>query len=121
MPVGSIEGGEELLRFAHRLQHARDHTRLRLIQQKLKIVGYPRRNFLTRRYGIIEDEIALVESYIAKKFRGKDLPVYLAEEKNLASAFRKLRLAGFSPGNAIRALKKYSRSAEELEDTDTDG
>jgi regulatory protein len=65
------------------------------------------------------DETALIESYIAKKFRGKDLPVYLAQEKNLASAFRKLRMAGFSPGNSIRALKKYSQRADELEDTDS--
>jgi regulatory protein len=67
------------------------------------------------------DEITLVESYIAKKFRGKDLPVYLAEEKNLASAFRKLRMAGFSPGNSIRALKKYSQRAGELEDEGSGG
>ncbi len=65
------------------------------------------------------DETALIEHYIAKKFRGKDMPVYLAEEKNLASAFRKLRTAGFSPGNSIRVLKKYSQRAEELEDTDS--
>jgi len=64
------------------------------------------------------DEITLIERYIEKKFRGKDLPVYLADEKNLQAAYRKLRMAGFTSGNSIRMLKKYSQRAEELEDSD---
>jgi regulatory protein len=64
------------------------------------------------------DEFELIDGYIGKKFRGKDLPVYLADEKNLQSAFRKLRMAGFSSGNSIRALKKYSQRADELEDSE---
>jgi regulatory protein len=64
------------------------------------------------------DEIELIDRYIERKFRGKDLPAYLADPKNLQSAFRKLRMAGFSSGNSISALKKYSQSADELEDSD---
>ena len=64
------------------------------------------------------DETALVEAYLARKFRGKPLPEYLAEEKNLASAFRRLRYAGFSAGTAIRVLKRYAAAAEELESMD---
>jgi len=64
------------------------------------------------------DETALIENYIVRKFRGKNLKVYLSEEKNLASAFRKLRGAGFSPGNSIRILKKYSQAADQLEEMD---
>jgi len=63
------------------------------------------------------DELELIDNYIGKKFRGKDLPTFLADEKNLQSAYRKLRMAGFSGGNSIRALRKYSQRAEELEDS----
>jgi regulatory protein len=60
-------------------------------------------------------EMELIEHYLERKFRGKNLAVFLAEEKNLASVFRKLRTAGFSAGNSIRALKKHSQKADELE------
>jgi regulatory protein len=63
------------------------------------------------------DETELIEQYIARKFRGKDLPVYLAEEKHLASAFRRLRTAGFSAGNALRVLRRYSARAGEIDET----
>jgi len=36
----------------------------------------------------------------------------------LASAFRKLRGAGFSAGNSIRVLKRYAADAERLEEMD---
>lgn len=62
------------------------------------------------------DEIALIEEFIARKFRGKDLSTYLAVESHLAGAYRKLRYAGFSSGNSLRVLKRYSRRADELED-----
>jgi regulatory protein len=61
------------------------------------------------------DEIALIETFLARKYRGKNLGELLGEEKNLASAFRKLRGAGFSGGNSIRVLKRYAAEAEQLE------
>jgi regulatory protein len=61
------------------------------------------------------DEIALIEQFLARKYRGKNLGALLAEEKNLASAYRKLRLGGFSSGNSIRVLKRYAAEAERLE------
>ncbi len=62
------------------------------------------------------DEIQMIEQFLARKFRGKNLRVLLKEEKHLASAFRKLRGAGFSPGNAIRVLKRYAAEADRLEE-----
>ena len=62
------------------------------------------------------DEIAMIEKFLARKFRGKDLGALMKEEKNLASAFRKLRGAGFSAGNSIRVLKRYAAEAEKLEE-----
>jgi regulatory protein len=62
------------------------------------------------------DEVALIESFLARKYRGKNLGELLSEEKNLASAFRRLRGAGFSSGNSIRVLKRYAAEAERLEE-----
>src|SRR5271156_3008860 len=61
------------------------------------------------------DETALIEQFLARKYRGKQLGTFLKEEKNLASAFRRLRYAGFSSGAAIRVLKRYANQAEILE------
>lgn len=63
------------------------------------------------------DEVALIESFLTRKYRGKDLRTLLTEQKQLASAFRKLRGAGFSAGNSIRVLKRYAAEAEQLEDS----
>lgn len=62
------------------------------------------------------DEVAMIEAFLARKYRGKDLGALLKEEKHLASAYRKLRLSGFSTGNSVKVLKRYSEQAEQLED-----
>ena len=67
------------------------------------------------------DETELVEEYLKRKFRGRDLASYLAEEKHLASAFRKLRYAGFGAGVAIRVLRRFSVRATDLEDAEPEG
>jgi regulatory protein len=61
------------------------------------------------------DEIAMIEAFLARKYRGKDLGALLKEEKHLAAAYRKLRFSGFSTGNSIRVLKRYSEQAELLD------
>jgi len=63
-----------------------------------------------------KDEVALIEDYLARKYRSKNLHEFLLEEKNLASAYRRLRTAGYSSGNAVRVLKRYASEAERLED-----
>lgn len=62
------------------------------------------------------DEVALVEEFIARKFRSYNMLEYLAEPKHLASAYRKLRLAGFSSPVVVKVLKRYSERAEEIEE-----
>jgi regulatory protein len=62
------------------------------------------------------DETQLIEDFLARKYRGKDLRTLLTEPKHLASAYRKLRTAGFSSGASIRILKRYAAQAEQLED-----
>jgi regulatory protein len=66
------------------------------------------------------DEVAMIEAFLKRKYRGKDLGLLLKEEKHLSSAYRKLRTAGFSTGNSIRVLKRYAEQAELLEDVDNE-
>jgi len=62
------------------------------------------------------DEVAMIESFLARKYRGKDLGALLKEQKHLASAYRKLRTSGFSTGNSIKVLKRYAEQAELIEE-----
>ncbi len=64
------------------------------------------------------DETALIEQFLQRKFRGKNLGVLLKDDKHLASAFRRLRTAGFSAGGSIKVLKRYAAEAERLEEID---
>jgi regulatory protein len=61
------------------------------------------------------DEVAQIESFLDRKLRRTDIGSFLADEKHLAAAYRKLRYAGFSAGNSIRVLKRYAAKADELE------
>ena len=60
------------------------------------------------------DEVRLIESFLKRKYRAVELGAHLADPRRLAAAYRKLRLAGFSSGNAIRVLKRFSEQADEL-------
>jgi len=66
------------------------------------------------------DEVAMIEAFLQRKYRGKDLAALLKEEKHLASAYRKLRTSGFSTANSIKVLKRYADQAELLEDTENE-
>jgi regulatory protein len=66
------------------------------------------------------DEVTAIEQYLQRKYRSKKLNEFLAEEKNLASAYRRLRYAGFSSGASIRVLKRYAAQADELEDLEAE-
>ena len=58
----------------------------------------------------------MVRDWLERKFRNKSLSEYLADEKHVASVYRKLRYAGFSSSSAIRVLREYSSRASDLED-----
>ena len=62
-----------------------------------------------------KDESALIDDYLKRKYRSKNLSEFLKEEKNLASAYRRLRTAGYSSSNSIRVLKRYAAEAEQLD------
>jgi regulatory protein len=61
-------------------------------------------------------EEQLIERFLEKKYRGKDLSTFLQEEKNLAGAYRRLRTAGFSSTTSLSVLKRYARQIETLPD-----
>ena len=61
------------------------------------------------------DETTAIEQYLGRKYRNKNLKELLSEDKNLASAYRRLLYAGFSSGTSIRVLKRYASGADELE------
>ena len=72
---------------------------------------------LAEAYGAV-DEVALALAHLERKIRVPDPAAHFKDPKNLQSAFRKLVYAGFSPGAASKALKKFSANAVELEDFD---
>lgn len=63
------------------------------------------------------DERQLIEAFLQRKYRGKNLPVFLEAPKNLAAAYRRLRTAGFSTASSLAVLRRYSHHAEEWEDS----
>jgi regulatory protein len=66
------------------------------------------------------DETEMITAFLERKYRGKALPAFLADDRNLMSAFRRLRHAGFSAGASIRVLKRYAAKADELEGMETE-
>ncbi|MEP7362017.1 MAG: RecX family transcriptional regulator [Acidobacteriota bacterium] len=64
------------------------------------------------------NEVELIEQYLARKYRGKVMHEFLADPKNLAAAYRRLRVAGFASGPSIKVLKRHSERADELEDSE---
>lgn len=64
------------------------------------------------------DEVAMIEQYLARKFKNVNLATYLQEQKHLASAYRKLRHAGFGSSNTIRVLRRYTSQADEIQEID---
>ncbi len=62
-----------------------------------------------------QDEVALIEAYIRRKYRTASRETLFAEEKDMASAFRRLRVAGFSTGNVVKVLKRFAAKPELLD------
>jgi regulatory protein len=70
------------------------------------------------------EEIALIDAYVRRKYRAAKREILFQTDKDLASAFRRLRMAGFGSGNVIRALKRFAANPElldQIDESDTDG
>lgn len=61
------------------------------------------------------DEMAMIGQFLERKYRGKDLAMLFQEDKHLASAYRRLRTAGFSSSNSVRALKGLASGTRDLD------
>ncbi|MGE5645606.1 MAG: regulatory protein RecX [Acidobacteriota bacterium] len=61
------------------------------------------------------DETGLIEAYLRRKYRNVAFDEFLAEPKNLAAAYRRLRVAGFSSANSVKVLKRFAREPEILD------
>jgi len=61
-------------------------------------------------------ENELIDAYLARKYRSVVLHDFLQEDKNVASAYRRLRTAGFSSSASLAALKRHSQRAADWEE-----
>jgi len=61
------------------------------------------------------DESALIEEWIRRKYRTTPRERLFQEEKDLASAYRRLLRAGFRTGEIVRVLKKFAANPELLD------
>ena len=61
------------------------------------------------------DEGALIEEWIRRKYRTAPREGLFQDEKDLASAYRRLVRAGFRTGEIVRALKQFAKNPELLD------
>jgi regulatory protein len=61
------------------------------------------------------DESALIEDWVRRKYRAVPRERLFQEEKDLASAYRRLTRAGFRTGEIVRVLKKFAKNPELLD------
>lgn len=64
------------------------------------------------------DEVELIRQFIGRKYRGKDLPLFLKEEKNLLSVYRRLRVAGFASAPCLTVLRQYKADLPDVDEAD---
>ena len=61
------------------------------------------------------DEQALIDEFIRRKYRLAPREGLFQDEKDLASAYRRLLRAGFRTGEIVRALKRFAKDPELLD------
>ena len=61
------------------------------------------------------DEAALIEEWIRRKYRQTPREGLFQEDKEVASAYRRLLHAGFRTGEIVRVLKRFARNPELLD------
>jgi regulatory protein len=61
------------------------------------------------------DESALIEEWVRRKYRLASREGLFQEDKDMASAYRRLLRAGFRTGEIVRVLKRFARNPELLD------
>lgn len=82
---------------------------------KKRVAPATARTAVSEAYAQVDEE-EQVEQFLERKYRGKDLAALLKDPRQLASAYRRLRTAGFASGPSIRVMKRYAETAEQLEE-----
>lgn len=67
-----------------------------------------------------QDEAALIEDYIRRKYRTVERAGLFESDKELASAFRRLLRAGFSPAKSLQVLKQFAANPDLLDAWETE-
>ena len=62
------------------------------------------------------DESALIEEWVRRKYRLAPREGLFQDDKDMASAYRRLLRAGFRTGEIVRVLKRFARNPELLDD-----
>jgi regulatory protein len=62
-----------------------------------------------------QDEPELIEQYVRRKYRSADREGLFREDKEIASAYRRLIRAGFSSANSIKVLKRFAANPDLLD------
>jgi regulatory protein len=89
---------------------------LRDLQSK-RVASATARNAVENAFSGIDEE-ELVQQFLRRKYRAKDLSQWLLIEKNLAAAYRRLRSAGFTSKASLAVLRRYTRRVEEWGDVE---
>jgi regulatory protein len=66
------------------------------------------------------DEQELSAQFLERKYRGKDMRALFQDEKNVANAYRRLRLAGFSSSTSLSVIRRYRTDCPDLADEEED-
>ena len=61
------------------------------------------------------DEAALIEEWVRRKYRLAPRESLFQEDKDMASAYRRLLRAGFRTGEIVRVLKRFAKNPELLD------
>jgi regulatory protein len=61
------------------------------------------------------DEAALIENYVRRHYRSASREGLFQDQKELASAYRRLLRAGFSSGSIVRVLKRFAHDPDLLD------
>lgn len=65
-------------------------------------------------------ELELANQFLQRKYRRENLEELLKDQKKFASAYRKLRMAGFSGASSLSVLKRHAKAASEWPEPDDD-
>jgi regulatory protein len=86
---------------------------LRDLRQR-RVAGDVAENTIAKVYAD-QDEPAMIERFIRRKYRSTERNGLFEDDKELASAYRRLIRAGFTSANSLRVLKRFAANPDLLD------